>query len=664
MKIKIYNSFYLFHSWRWFIILFFLLFSIGNQGLVGQNNALVLNGGYIILDGGTQTENIYLVVDEASTSAITRPGGGHINSEGQYNLVKWVSETNTGNYVFPFGVGGAAADYIPFTFNKTSTGSSDLNISTWTTNQQNMPHPALSNVGAVTNMVGVSDSLANSIDRFWDIQSPNITGDLTFSYRGSENTTIFPVDTFLAQHWNGTSWDIQAGPGNPGVLAGIGTVGPIAGQSTFSPWVLDRIALKANVASVNSVCGNQCTASATVIPVHGISSYSYAWSDGQTSAVATNLCAGTYTCVVTDSVTATATVTVNVTSNSVPVITAVSSQTACSGTNVNSINYIITPSGVVNWTNSNTNTGIVANGSGDINGYTAPNLGVTETGIVTAIPIDNTTGCPGSPINFTLTINPTPNASGVSSVNTATCGTISGGVDNSAVIVTGGTSPIYYQWYNGSTVLAGDTLPNLNNVAGGSYSLSIIDANGCVANGISTSVLVPSTSAVTAGFSPSTLQGQAPLDVMFTNSSTGANTYNWNFGNGFSTLDNPSSTYTATGTYTVLLIASNGNCSDTISARIIVDAATTIIIPNVFSPNGDGANDNFFITTTGMESVKCDIFNRWGQVIYKLTSLKQIWDGKLNNGNDAVDGTYFYIINASGYDGKTYSYQGPLTLLR
>lgn len=631
--------------------------------MMGQNNALILNGAYIIIDGGTQTNNIYLVVDQANTIGITRPGGGHINSEGQYNLVKWASGTNTGNYVFPFGVAGTSTDYIPFTFNKTSLSNSDLNISTWTTNQQNMPHPASSNVAAVTNMIGVTDSVANAIDRFWDIQSPNIIGDLTFSYRGNENTTMFPVDTFKAQHWNGNSWDVQAGIGNLGVTAGIGTVGPVTGQSTFSPWVLDRAALKATAASQNSICGSQCTASASVTPLHGIGAYSYSWSDGQTTSVASNLCVGTYTCLVTDIVNATTTVTVSVTSNPLPVLSAVSSQTSCAGSNVNPINFSSTPSSTVNWTNTNVNTGMAGSGTGNISGYIAPNVVIAETGVVTAIPVDSITGCSGNPVDFTLTVNPTPNASGNPVVNTATCGTMSGGVSG-VINVTGGTSPIYYQWYNGSTLLVGDTLPNLNNITGGSYSLSITDANGCVASGISTSFIVPSTSAVTAGFAPSTAQGQAPLDVTFTNTSTGATSYIWDLANAVSTQTNTSSTYNTAGTYTVLLIASNGSCVDSISTTIIVDAATTVIIPNVFSPNGDGINDGFFIKSTGVESLTCDIFNRWGQLVYKLSSPNQRWDGVLNNGNSAADGTYFYILSAKGYDGKTYNYQGSLSLFR
>jgi gliding motility-associated-like protein len=202
-----------------------------------QNNALILNGGYAVLNGGTVSNPAYLVVNQPNTSGITRPGGGHINSENQYNYVKWVAGTNTGNYIFPFGVSGNAADYIPFTFNKTTAGVSDVQLSTWFTDVQNFPKPAATNVGAVTNMFGTADSTLFAIDRFWDIQA-TATADLTFSYRGVENTTINPTSVVRTQHWNGSAWDSPVGPGNLGVTTSIGTAGPFMGQNTFSPWVL------------------------------------------------------------------------------------------------------------------------------------------------------------------------------------------------------------------------------------------------------------------------------------------------------------------------------------------------------------------------------------------------------------------------------------------
>jgi gliding motility-associated-like protein len=160
--------------------------------------------------------------------------------------------------------------------------------------------------------------------------------------------------------------------------------------------------------------------------------------------------------------------------------------------------------------------------------------------------------------------------------------------------------------------------------------------------------------------------------VVFTNGSTGnpagaTLSYVWYFGDNSatSTATNPSHVYNAIGTYSVILVASNnGNCPDTARATVVADVATTLIIPNIFSPNGDGINDQFFINNTGMSSLTCTIFNRWGQLLFTITEPNQAWDGRTPNGDKAPDGTYMYILQAQGMDGKSYKQEGTLTLVR
>lgn len=77
----------------------------------------------------------------------------------------------------------------------------------------------------------------------------------------------------------------------------------------------------------------------------------------------------------------------------------------------------------------------------------------------------------------------------------------------------------------------------------------------------------------------------------------------------------------------------------------------TLIIPNVFTPNGDGINDVFNITLSGYENVVWKIYNRWGETV-KSGKLKvesdgmiELWDGRTNAGVKITDGTYYYMIN-------------------
>jgi hypothetical protein len=161
-----------------------------------QNNSIVLNGAYINLNGGTSSVPIYMVVNQTSSTGISRTAG-HIICESQYNRVKWMMGTGTGNYIVPFGYSTTA--YLPLTFNKTTAGSSNIDFATWGTNSQNVPKPEASNNGSipgVNDMTGKGDSVTTAIDRFWDIHtSAPVTANLTFSYRAEENnTTLLPME--------------------------------------------------------------------------------------------------------------------------------------------------------------------------------------------------------------------------------------------------------------------------------------------------------------------------------------------------------------------------------------------------------------------------------------------------------------------------------------
>lgn len=74
-------------------------------------------------------------------------------------------------------------------------------------------------------------------------------------------------------------------------------------------------------------------------------------------------------------------------------------------------------------------------------------------------------------------------------------------------------------------------------------------------------------------------------------------------------------------------------------------------LPNVFSPNGDGDNDTYYITLDNVESAQITIFNRWGNTVYKTTNLNFVWSGT-QNGNDLAEGVYYIVVNAKGLDGE------------
>ncbi|NQX99087.1 MAG: gliding motility-associated C-terminal domain-containing protein, partial [Flavobacteriales bacterium] len=128
--------------------------------------------------------------------------------------------------------------------------------------------------------------------------------------------------------------------------------------------------------------------------------------------------------------------------------------------------------------------------------------------------------------------------------------------------------------------------------------------------------------------------------------------------------------YDSTGTFDVALMVENafGNDSIFIANYITVDSCNTIptsfIIPNVFSPNGDGQNDVFNVTGTGLISVKADIYNRWGSLMFNSEQLiNKGWDGRTTAGSECTEGTYFYIISIETIK-EVETFKGTITLIR
>jgi gliding motility-associated-like protein len=89
---------------------------------------------------------------------------------------------------------------------------------------------------------------------------------------------------------------------------------------------------------------------------------------------------------------------------------------------------------------------------------------------------------------------------------------------------------------------------------------------------------------------------------------------------------------------------------------------STLIIPNVFTPNGDTYNDFFTVQASGITTLSAEIYNRWGSLLYKWDGIDGKWDGTYK-GSLASDGVYFYLITATGADKKEYKQQGSITLI-
>lgn len=241
---------------------------IAGTGNVFVRTSLILTAGEFNLAGSGA--GLTTTIENSAAAGIIRNGTtsvGYIKSEeinGGNNRAKirWNMGTATGAHVIPFGVTSGAANFIPFTFNKTTAGPADVLVSTRATaGSANTPWAAASNVGAVAHMydpvLAQDGSDEAVVDRWWDINTTAAaTADVTFSYRGVENTMIVPYNTgnLGAQHWDGTAWEPPVGSA-AAVTVGVGSV-TASGLSTFSPWVLASLAapLPVEIVSVTGTC--------------------------------------------------------------------------------------------------------------------------------------------------------------------------------------------------------------------------------------------------------------------------------------------------------------------------------------------------------------------------------------------------------------------------
>ena len=295
--------------------------------------------------------------------------------------------------------------------------------------------------------------------------------------------------------------------------------------------------------------------------------------------------------------------------------------------------------------------------SGGSGGNTSPLFNATIAGTYSLLVTNTLTGCSKTNTFIVIGNSNIPNLNSAATVTTP-CG--------STVTVLSASSTntnVSYTWTGPSaSIITGSATSNPTVNLPGSYVVTVIDLlTGCT-NSNSVTVLQ---TVITATFTPNPLTGFAPLTVNFTNLSTGATSYSWDFGNGLTSTDkNPTTIFGIGGTYSVILTAYEGTCSKKVGLNIIVDHELLIIIPNVFTPNGDNINDVFTIQSTGVKEMTLSIFNRWGLSLYEFSGPNAAWDGNNSSGEKVVDGTYYYLIKVLGNNGKKLEKQGTVSLFR
>jgi gliding motility-associated-like protein len=129
---------------------------------------------------------------------------------------------------------------------------------------------------------------------------------------------------------------------------------------------------------------------------------------------------------------------------------------------------------------------------------------------------------------------------------------------------------------------------------------------------------------------------------------------------------NPNTNFPETGNYTYVLTGtSKEGCTGTDSVTIQVVDYGNVFIPNAFSPNGDGLNDNLIPRIVGYSRINYfQIFNRFGQQVFSSANENRpVWNGTFNGGICDL-GTYYYVINLTAANGANVTKKGDVTIIR
>ena len=154
------------------------------------------------------------------------------------------------------------------------------------------------------------------------------------------------------------------------------------------------------------------------------------------------------------------------------------------------------------------------------------------------------------------------------------------------------------------------------------------------------------------------IRRSAPLIVTFRANALNADYYQWNIYRGSDRILQRNEaqhqyTFTEPGNYRAVVGMSNSHGCQLDSVEFLISVSESMLtVPNVFTPNGDGMNDEFRVVYRSIKEFHGWVYNRWGHKVYEWTDPAKGWDGTIG-GKPAAEGAYYYVIRALGTDAES-----------
>ena len=697
----------------YYLLLFILILSARLQS---QSRFVINNNPYMIIQGGG-----FFVVDNANANAITTLTAGNIVSEGETNRVKWNIGTSTGSYSVPFTTSTNVKIPLSLTVTTAGTGAAgNIMFSTFeTTADDNTSYPL-----DVTNMNNtcVTNHGLSAVDRFWIIDAQAYTTkptpQITIGYNDAVNeigvtNTINEVN-LKAERFNSTTnlWESPAklyGTANAvqNTVSGV-TVTP---ADFYRSWTLvDESYFTSLTLTVTATPGSICSGGNSTLTATGANSYT--WAAGATLssvsgsvvvanptvnttytvlALNNNGCSNTSTpATVSVAIIATPSLVVNSPTicagqSATLTVSGASSYTWNTGSNLSTMTVSPVSSSTYSVVGTTTNN-CIASGTGTVtvvnypvinnslvsgvscNGLTNGSITINATGATTfswSPPVSTSYTATNLPAGvFTATLSAGPSCSVVktytitqplallasASVTNTSCGLCNGMANAEA---SGGTGAYQYNW-----LPINKNQQNVTNLCATIHTLTVTDANKCT---LTYTLDIKTSPVFNASIQASATQIYEGESVSIT-AGTG-NTFVWSP----STFLNCTTCHSVVAkplqdmTYCVEVINANG-CKDTACIDIVIKCGD-VFVPNAFSPNHDGYNDELKVYGNCIEELVFRIYNRWGELVFETMDPSNTWDGNFK-GEHLNSGVFVYQLVATLTGGKSITKKGNITILK